>query len=323
MKHLYIILLTTICFSFQLNAQDAHLSQFDALRTVLNPGETGMFKDADFRASAQYRNQWGALGSKYSTSSFSYDMPLNKRWGAGAYVLNDDASNAYNVFKFVLGGAYQIMEDNNEHMLSVGLQAGIIYKSFNENALLFDSQWSGENFDSDQASGENFEKYYKLMPEVNIGVYYESINKNQKIQPYGGLAFFHVTNPSESFLSTKQSRLPIRHQLNVGARYKIDDKITLDPGVYTQYQRNILELNAGLRGEYIINKTITGRAGVYYRVKDAFIILLGINYKNVDFNFSYDINTSSLKTYTNGKGAFEFSIVFRGTGLRHSLKTLI
>jgi type IX secretion system PorP/SprF family membrane protein len=317
MKNIYIILL--VILSLQLSAQDAHLTQFDALRVVLNPAEAGMFKNADFRASAQYRNQWGALGSKYSTSSFAYDMALNKRWGVGAYVINDDASKAYNVFTLVVGGAYQIMEDNKEHMLSVGLQAGVIYKSFNQNDLIFDSQWAGDNFDSDQASGEVFDSYHKLMPEVNLGVYYQSINKHQQIRPYGGLAFFHVTNPRESFLGTKQSRLPIRHQLNAGAIYKIDDKISVDPGVYVQLQRNIYEINAGVRGTYVINKYITGRLGAYYRVKDAFIILLGVNYKNVDFNMSYDINTSSLKAYTNGKGALEFSIVFRGTNKRFAL----
>jgi hypothetical protein len=40
---------------------------------------------------------------------------------------------------------------------------------------------------------------------------------------------------------------------------------------------------------------------------------IGLGFKNIDFNMSYDINTSNLKQFTNGKGAFEFSIIFKGT----------
>lgn len=311
MKYIYIILISAI--SFGVYAQDSHLTQFDALGVTLNPGQTGMFRDADFRAGTQYRNQWGALATKYSTSVIAYDMPLNSRWGVGGYMINDDATNAYNVFTFVVGGAYQIMETNDKHMLSVGLHAGIIYKNIKADKLIFDNQWVDDNFDGDQPSGEDFDNLYKLMPEVNLGVYYEGINKNQKINPYAGLAFFHVTNPKESFLGTKESRLPLRYQLNIGAKYKIDEKFTLDPGIYTQYQRNVYEINAGLRGFYTINEIVKVNAGAYYRINDAAIILLGLTYKNIDFNMSYDINTSSLKAYTNGKGAFEFSIVFRGS----------
>jgi len=310
MKYLYIIIISII--SLGLYAQDSHLTQFDALGLTLNPGQTGMYKDADFKAGTQYRNQWGALAKKYSTSVIGYDMPLNSRWGVGGYMVNDDASNTFNSFKFVIGGAYQIMETNDKHMLSVGLHAGIIYKSLKEGELLFDNQWINDNFDGDQPNGENIENLYRIMPEINLGVYYRSINNNQKINPYAGLAFFHITNPKESFLGSNESRLPLRYQLNVGTTYKINDKVTLDPGIFTQYQRNVYEINAGLRGYYSIDKQIRINAGAYYRINDAAIILLGLRYKNIDFNMSYDINTSSLKSYTNGKGAFEFSIVFNG-----------
>jgi len=320
MKYIYTIIIAVI--SLLGYGQDSHLSQFDAIGVTLNPGQTGMYKDADFKAGTQYRNQWGALSSKYATSVIAYDMPLNSRWGVGGYIVNDDETQTYNVFKFVVGGAYQIMEENNKHMLSVGLHAGIIYKNIKESELLFDNQWNDGNFDSDKSSGENIENLYKIMPEVNLGIYYKGINENQKINPYAGLAFYHVTNPRESFLGAKDSRLPLRYQLNVGAKYKIDDKLTLDPGIFGQYQRNIYEINAGLRAYYIINELVKVNAGAYYRINDAAIILLGISYKNVDFNMSYDINTSSLKQYTNGKGAFEFSIIFRGIRKKHNYTLL-
>ncbi len=308
--------------SMGIYAQDSHLSQFDAIDIMLNPGQTGMYKNVDFKAATQYRNQWGSIASKYATSVIAYDMSINSRWGVGGYIINDDETQTYNVFKFVVGGAYQIMEENDKHMLSVGLQAGIIYKNVKESELLFDNQWNDGNFDSDKPSGENIENLYKIIPEVNLGISYKGINENQKINPYAGLAFYHITNPKESFLGSKDSRLPLRYQMNAGVKYKVDNKLIIDPGVFAQYQRNVYEINAGLKGYYKVNDIIRVNAGVYYRINDAAIILLGISYKNVDFNMSYDINTSSLKQYTNGKGAFEFSIIFKGIRKKHDYTLL-
>ena len=317
MRYIYVVLITVM--SISLYAQDAHLSQFDVLSVKLNPAETGMFQNADFRAGTQYRNQWGSMSAKYSTSVLAYDMPIGKsgaaqsRWGVGGYMINDDAAKAYNVFSFVVGGAYQITTPNDKYLISVGLQAGMIYKNIKDDKLIFDNQWNDGAFDTDMPTGENFDNDYKIMPEVVLGVYYKGIDKTKKVNPYAGLSFFHITNPTESFMGMKEARLPIRYQLNVGTKYKINDKVTLDPGVFAQYQRNVYEINAGLRGFYRFNDILKLNAGGYYRIDDAVIILLGLSYKNIDFNMSYDINTSELNQYTDGKGGFEFSLVFTGS----------
>jgi len=294
-------------------AQDPHLSQFDAVKIVLNPAETGMLKDANFRAATQFRNQWGSLGSKYSTSLIAFDMPINDRWGAGGYILDNDAAKAYNVFKFVGSGAYQISEPNERYKLMAGLQVGLMYKTLNTDKLVFDSQWGDGVFNEDLPSGEDFNKDYVLMPEVNLGISYIGIDFNHKLNPYGGLSIFHTTMPKQSFLGAKDSKLPMRFQLNGGVIYKINDDIKLDPGILAMMQGNTMEFVFGLKGYYRINKEIDVLAGGYYRFDDAAIVLAGLNYKNISFIMSYDINTSKLKQFTNGKGAFEFSIVFMGS----------
>jgi len=40
-----------------------------------------------------------------------------------------------------------------------------------------------------------------------------------------------------------------------------------------------------------------------YRAKDAFILQAGMKYEQHVFMMSYDINTSALNDYTNGRGA--------------------
>jgi type IX secretion system PorP/SprF family membrane protein len=310
MKNIFLTLL--IGLSIITFAQDPHLSQYDAVKMVLNPAETGMLQDANFRAATQFRNQWGSLGSKYSTSLIAFDMPVNDRWGAGAYIVNDDAAKAYNVFEFVGSGAYQISEPNERYKLMVGLQVGLIYKNLNTDKLIFDSQWGGGTFDEDLPSGETFNKDNVLMPEVNLGVTYIGINHNHKLNPYGGLGIFHATNPKESFFGAKDSKLPLRFQLNGGVIYQINNEIKLDPSVLGMMQGNVFEILVGVCGYYRLNDIINLMGGGYYRLNDAAIILLGLDYKNITFAMTYDINTSKLKQYTNGKGAIEFSVIFTG-----------
>ncbi len=53
-------------------------------------------------------------------------------------------------------------------------------------------------------------------------------------------------------------------------------------------------------------------AGLYYRYKDAFVPMVGLQYKNVRFTFSYDATASGLKSFNNYQGAQEFNVIKNG-----------
>ena len=52
------------------------------------------------------------------------------------------------------------------------------------------------------------------------------------------------------------------------------------------------------------------KGGVNYRWKDAVIPFIGLFYKNVTYQMSYDINISTLKSYSRHRGGVEFFIAF-------------
>jgi hypothetical protein len=52
--------------------------------------------------------------------------------------------------------------------------------------------------------------------------------------------------------------------------------------------------------------------GVYYRVGDAVIPMIGYQWKNFRLMFSYDATTSSLKNYNNMNGASEVYLQYKG-----------
>ena len=52
--------------------------------------------------------------------------------------------------------------------------------------------------------------------------------------------------------------------------------------------------------------------GVYYRMGDAVIAMVGLEWSKLRLTFTYDATMSSLKTYNNSNGALEFSLVKYG-----------
>jgi hypothetical protein len=52
--------------------------------------------------------------------------------------------------------------------------------------------------------------------------------------------------------------------------------------------------------------------GLYYRAGDAFIPMVGFEWKSVRLMFTYDATTSSLNQYNHSRGAFEFALMRNG-----------
>lgn len=297
-------------------AQDFHLSQYDVSPVILNPSLTGMYGVEEMRVATQYRSQWGALTGSLTSTVLSFDMPFRDRWGIGAYIMDNNGAKVFNTFNFVLSGAYEITINGEsmwakDYRLFMGLQAGMIYKGTNEDKLVFDKQYSHGTFDSDLPSGESFEKNGLIMPELNYGISYINVNRDQKVNPYLGFSLFHITSPQESFFNEKDSRLPRRFLLHGGSKVRIQDNIILDPKFLCMWQKNASEYNLGLKGYYKMNESdIWFSGGASVRLKDAVIIMLGMDYNNIIFQISYDINTSGLKAYSKSRGGLEFSVVY-------------
>ena len=301
------------------NAQDFHLSQYDAAALYLNPALTGSYfkEKVDYRVCADYRSQWKSVsGNPYSTAYIGFDMPKN-RFGLGGYFINNHSgTGGFNAFNFMLSGAYQITDNSQgPHYLSVGLQAGIINKSFNPDKYTYDSQYSGSSatgFDENLGSNEIFSKTSILKFDANMGVFYKYKEKYGKWHPFIGLSVFHATMPNESFTEVEK-RLPLRLVLHGGSDLIITEKLSISPTALCMIQGKAHELNVGVLGYYNISDTkYDAIFGMNYRLQDAFIVQFGIKHEGHQFRVSYDINTSYLNKFSGSKGGIEFSLIFIG-----------
>ncbi len=295
------------------SAQDFHTAHINASPITLNPAHTGVFDHGDLRAVAQFRSQWASVANKFITSAFAFDMPFKERWGLGGYIINNDASKLFNTFNMVVGASYNVMEPSNEkHQLTCGIQVGVIHKKIDIDEYVFDNQYSFGTFNTYLPSGENIDQATRMLPDLNFGILYRMIDYHKTFQPYAGGSIFHLLNPKEGFIDNDDARLPLKWVAQGGSKINIEE-FTIDPKFLFMYQRNAMELNFGFNASYTIESAnIDILTGFFYRWEDALIPMLGINYYDMVFQMSYDINVSDLNVYSQGRGGIEFSIMFTG-----------
>lgn len=321
MKKIFALSLVAGLIVTESRSQDFHLTQYDAAPQYLNPALTGIFdrKDADYRFGINYRSQWKAMLSKpYATAGLNYEMKINEQISGGLMVMSNKAqSGDYNSFILGLSGSYRIIKDADApHQLSTGLQLGLLNLSTSGTNFNFGTQYSVDSetgFDQTIDNGESFSSQSIFRFDAAFGIYYKYQDEGSKWHPFIGVSVYHIPQPKESFTG-HDSRYPMRWNVHGGVNYLMDEKWILTPTFLYMSQARASEINAGLLASYMMKEKgeIEYRLlfGLNYRHQDAIAFQLGVMKSYNSLRLSYDFNNSYLKNYTNGKGAFELSLIF-------------
>jgi type IX secretion system PorP/SprF family membrane protein len=308
-------------------AQDIHYSQFYASPLTLNPGLTGVI-DGQYRIGAMYRNQWASVSTPYVTPSISFDwnglftkfvrtFSKSGVFSGGILILNDESGTGdLNHLNIALSEAYRFYVGKGaKNNISIGLQEGFNQESINFSNLTFESEYTGTGFNTNlpPSFGRSSFSYFGL----NAGAVYTS-KVSKTVDFYGGVAMFNINTPSQSFEEESVSSgntLATREVLHAGFRVALSNQVGLLPAALFMTQAGTNETDIGTSLSYLFKgnaNDATLYVGGYYRVQDAIIALVGMEYKNVRVGVSYDINVSSLQEATNDEGGFEISLTYVG-----------
>lgn len=308
------LLIVILAATSGLKAQDFHLSLYDAAPLFLNPAMTGVI-DAKYRIHAQYRNQWSSVAYKpFNTALISADMPKGK-WGYGIQIINMRAGiGNYNVFQAMLSAAYSVALDKTKfHHIAFGLQGGFTQKSVEYKLYTWDNQYTGADggsFNTEISSNENFKRQSQILPQLNAGLLYFYSKQQSRLNPFLGVSGFNLTRPKETFFD-QANYLPIRYYAHAGVRVNITELLFAIPKVLIMNQGKAFEQSYSIDAGYFFkNEKFFLLAGYTYRAKDASIAYAGFRKDNYIFKFGYDFNTSSLKTASKTRGAFELSFTY-------------
>lgn len=312
-----LILLYLVGLFFRGQAQDGHLSMYDAAPISINPALTGIF-EGDYRVHAQYRTQWKAVNFKpYTSALISGDMSY-KKWGFGLQLNNFRAGQGnFNAFQALFSTAYYVPLNNaKSHVVSFGLQGGFTQKSLEYQLLSFNNQYTynnGGEFDMTLVSNEQFNARSQVLPMLNAGAVYYFSKPKSRFNPYAGISLFNLLQPKESFLAF-DNRLPLRMNIHAGTRINVTELLSISPKILFMHQRKFSEQTYAVEvSKYMKGSDAYLLAGCIFRAKDAFILTAGVKKDQYIFKIGYDFNLSTLVPVSNGRGGFEmaFTYVFK------------
>ena len=302
------------------SAQGIHFSQYYNAPMLLNPANTALMPDNDYRVGANYRDQWASVPVPYKTFSAYADFGVmrgkseNSWLGLGLSLFNDVAGNGnLSLTKFEGFAAYHVKLGMTS-MVSAGLSGGYVQRSVDFSKLTFGLQWDGFSFDGNLPSGEVPGTRKTTYFDVGAGLNYAYFpNENVYIKLGGSIA--HLNKPNESFYGMI-NKMEMRPSGNLDVLLKAGKSLIVNPSVYYTSQRGAYELMYGSLFTIAIGGKYSGEnkllLGAYHRLGDAIVTTAGFEWGNMRLMTSYDITISQLAPYNNRAGAFEVGLRWQG-----------
>jgi type IX secretion system PorP/SprF family membrane protein len=312
-----VIVFLFLCSS--LFAQDIHFSQLNFSPLNQNPANTNCI-DCDFRFVANYKNQWQNVPVRFNTFSISAE-------GNFATLSNGDRVGGGLLFYFDRGGdsrftslntAFSLsyvktLDKKRQHLLSGGLQFGVVNRNINYAQLNFDNQWNGDVFDPNIAVNENFGRNSFNFFDLGAGIVYRW-KKNERQQLTLGFAATHLNTPSQTLFNDRNVKLNPRFTVHARGQIKVAKRVDLVPELMYQQQDSKLEIVYGAHAKYYIpaksSHTIALNIGAYGRSAEAMWPFAGVDFDNLQVNLSYDVNLSRLRAASRANGGFEVSVIY-------------
>ncbi len=324
-------------------AQDSHFSQYEYSPLTTNPALTGI--DKKVQVILHRKDQWRSLNG-FKTNELSAEMRFDpsswikiekktaqfrekneKGFAFGINVFSDKAGDAdmQNISGH-LSFSYHLRL-NESSLLSAGLSGGVEHRSLDPNNLRFNSQYGTTGlYQAGSTSGEMYRSIQLTNADFSGGVCYtygkedlKNTENNDKLISIGA-AVDHISRIAQTYLQERNSVGFNKYILHAQTLIDINDSnYSLKASAFSSLQGTQSEITMGFFLKYKlkdvsrytgIKKGMAVSFGTYYRYKDAVIPTLQYQLSRYAIGIGYDINISSLRDATAGRGGLEVTLRF-------------
>ena len=276
-----ILIIAVLLLSIKVNAQQLTFSsQYMVDNYITNPAAAGAYEYSPIALSA--RQQWVGFNDAPSTQMLTAHMNLQDHHGVGLKLYNDMVGP---LSRLSFQGTYAYhVEIDRDQTISFGLSFMVNQHKLDGSEFNIESQtdqilnnvsMSSTNFDADFGIQYYTEDYFVgvAIPQLfqhkySFGDNFEGLNK--QIRHYYLIGGYKIKvdrhyKIEPSFLMKAAANAPV--QFDVSARLHYDDKLW---------------------------------AGLSWRIKDAVSVMLGVNYDEFAFGYSFDFTTNDIRNYSSG-----------------------
>ncbi len=327
MKKLLLGVSAAMMFTTTAMAQDPHFTQYFTSPLTLSPALTGLTQ-CDLRLAANYRTQWGSVSpNPYTTGTISFDMAAMKgtldngdALGVGVLALYDKTGlgGLQNTTVALSLAYHKAFGEDKQNTLSIGVQGALVKKSLDFTKLKFEDQFDFSTGGTPYATSEPVNNSDLTYPDFNAGIMYSG-RLNEHSTAYIGASYYHLTTPTETFISSTHT-IHSRFSGYVGGSFDLNENIVLYASGLFQAQASATEVVGGAAVGFVLNpghdmefqKNTILYLGGWYRYGDAIAPYVGFEWSKMKLGFTYDVNMSSFSTATNSNGGYEVSLIFNG-----------
>jgi len=317
-----LLVIAVLFLRFTITAQDIHFSQFFEAPLLRNPSLAGIF-NGDLRFQAVIRQQWASVTVPYQTGSFNteFKMPVGNADDfltmGGQFVYDKAGSTDFKTVQVLPAINYhKSLSGLKNRYLSLGFMGGYVQRSIDRSKITTNSQFDGSGFNAALSTNESVINYSLGYWDGSVGMSFNTglgNEENEINNLYVGVAFHHFNRPKNSFYRKPDIELQPKWVYSLGLRFALNDKsyftIQADHNTQGSYTETIGgALYTVALDNDLDNANYSLHLGAFMRWKDAIIPVIKMDYKPFSIALSYDINTSLLKTASQGRGGFELSI---------------
>jgi type IX secretion system PorP/SprF family membrane protein len=312
----FLYLLFCVCYGASVTAQDLHFSQFYNNPQHHNPALTGIF-EGEWRAGANYRSQWETVPVQYRTAAawgdFKWVTGERFMLATGLLVQSDRAGDAgltWNQAGLQVSVAHAM---GPQQALSVGLGAGLAQRSIDLSGLKFQNQWDGDLYNPGLSSQETIGNRSNAALTMSAGAnwHYEPGGGLTRSRIDAGVGAYHLNRVKVNFEGTEDYVLPVRWTAQVHARFQVRAQTDIVAYALHQQMSSAREsiIGGGLR--LVLSPDMAAQLSAGWRVGDAVIPALQVEFGAWTAGLSYDWNVSQLQAVTRGRGGIELSVIHR------------
>jgi len=215
---------------------------------------------------------------------------------------------------------HNALDEDGFKQIGLGFQGTYGQKKLDKNKFFFEDQLTPFGFTG--VTQETFNNDFLNINylDINAGLLF-STSTDETNNFYLGASMYHINRPRQSFQGANWN-IATRTTVSAGGYFPVSDLLTLHTSGIYQYQSKATEtviggaLAASL--DDLSENPANVYAGLWYRIHDAIIPHIGLDFAGLRIGASYDINGSSLKAGSQSRGGMEVSLIYvnKPTGFR-------
>ena len=330
-KNIKIIIALLILFGGRnLRAQDINFSQFYDLPVLRNPSLAGLF-NGDVRITSAFRNQWQSVTVPYRTIGLGLEFKKMVSYRSGDFItfgtqLTNDAAGDSKLTRtqaLPFLNYHKSLSANKSTYLSAAFMAGPVMQHFDPTQLRFDDQYTGGAYSATNPTHQVFTNTSLTYWDPTAGLSFSS-EASEFTNYYIAVGLFHFTKPKVSFQPNSDYKLNPKYVVNFGLTTMTSDydRMTIyadffKQGGAAQAQGGLMITHDLAQADDESKMSISG--GVFYRLNDAIVPVVKLDYYKMSVGATYDINISKLVPASMMRGGLELTLSYKAFSPNHPI----